>query len=344
MARVKGVYYSIRDFRKFDFWKEKTWHSPSLWLHQDKSRWILLRYQTEWASINIRCAEKMKVFLFCLKLIHSYAQSTNPSCPFKLWLDFLISPWFCSTHPHSLLFSERHLDVLKLRNSLDFIVTVKGLSYLYGCDSVLSAIEGFICHLWKFNFLLLYIADICSKWTMVHFFSSSKSAWPLSWSGCLLSALTEVLHPLKLCYIFLVAFGLHRILSLSSAATGSCFPGIEGPVPGPWALNSICIIWELRNSELQIISIISCHFSSDLQHIKWDQGQNPCDLCFSLNISNTALTFTSIKARIFTTVLSSLLVSVMYKCLKEDRLFPSSFSLDPWHKPLWSRVWIWTYC
>ena len=164
------------------------------------------------------------------------------------------------------------------------------------------------------------------------FFSSSKTAWPLSWSGSLLSALTELLSPLRLCYIFFVAFGLHGTLFLSSAATGSCFPATEGPVPGPWALNSIYIIWELRNSELQIISIISCYFSSDLQHIKWDQGQNPCDLCFSLNISNTAIIFTSTKARIreiriFTIVLSSLLVSVIYKCLKEDILFPSSFFL-----------------
>lgn len=164
------------------------------------------------------------------------------------------------------------------------------------------------------------------------FFPAVRLHGLFSWSGCLLSALTEFLSPLRLCYIFFVAFGLHGTLLLSSAATGSCFPATEGPVPGPWALNSIYIIWKLRNSELQIISIISCHFSSDLQHIKWDQGQNPCDLCFSLNISNTAIIFTSTKARvreirIFTIVLSSVLVSVMYKCLKEDILFPSSFFL-----------------
>lgn len=105
------------------------------------------------------------------------------------------------------------------------------------------------------------------------FFQLVRTTWPLSCSGCLSSALTELLSPLSLCYIFFVALGLHGTL-LSSAVTGSPSPDTEGPVAGPLALNSNHMGTE-RNSGVQITSIISCHFSSDLQPIKWDQGQNP---------------------------------------------------------------------
>lgn len=178
------------------------------------------------------CRES-EVLLFYVKLIHNSAQPADPGCPLSWCSGLIISPWFCSDHPHPSPFSQVASGCIEVeRNSLDLLVTVNGLSYLYSCVRVLGSCSCqlwsafFICHLWEFDFLLPSVADARG----LFFFWLARTAWHLSCSGCLSSALTGLLSPLRPRRIFCVSLHPHGTLSLSPAATGAPSPAAKGPL------------------------------------------------------------------------------------------------------------------